>query len=84
MGGENPGKKRFGLLVNEKLGTTQQCVLTAQKANCILGSIKSSMVSREEEILPLCSGEIPSDVLGFSVTRKTWISWSKSREGTQN
>jgi len=42
--------------VNEKLDVTQQCVLAAQVANCILGCIKSSVASREREgILPLCS-----------------------------
>lgn len=53
--------------VNEKLGTMQQCVLTSHKANCILGSIKSSMVSREEKTLPRCSGEISPEVLGSSL-----------------
>jgi len=34
----------------------RQCVLTAQKANCIQGCTKSSMASRSREvILPLCS-----------------------------
>jgi len=41
----------------EKLNTTQQCTLTAQKANRILGCIPSSMASRAREgILHLCSG----------------------------
>jgi len=54
------------VLVNEKLNMTQQCALTAWKANCILGCIPSSVASRAREvILPplLCSGETPLAVL---------------------
>jgi len=43
-------------LMSEKLDMSHKCVLTAQKANHILGCIKSSMASRAREgILPLCS-----------------------------
>ena len=42
--------------LDRRLNMSQQCVLAAQKVNCILGWTKRSVMGRkEEEILHLCS-----------------------------
>ena len=49
-------EKDFEVLVDGKLGMSQQCTLEAQKTNCILGCMQNSLARRlREVILPLCS-----------------------------
>jgi len=67
LGGEwiesSPEEKDLEVLVDEQLNTTRQWVLTAWKASCILGHIKSSVASRSREgILPLCSALVRPDL----------------------
>ena len=49
-------EKDLRILVDTELSMSQQCVLVAKKANCILGFIKQSTASKLREVIPpLCS-----------------------------
>jgi len=76
----NPTEKDLGVLVDEGLDMTQQCALTAQKAQ---GCMPSSVSSRVREGVPsLCAALVrppprsSASSSGALSTGQTWSCWS--------
>lgn len=82
-------KMIWGVLVDRKVNRSQQCALTAKKANSTLGCIGKSIASwLREMIFPVYTALVrhtwsPESSAGLPSTTETWACWSEPGEGPQ-